>query len=304
MINKNKFDILELKGKPGKIRDWMRSHHIPPRLLIFLLGIISTIWFLVRVIPKPGRAAYPCMRVAAPFMSGLIVYLLSVAGLTFTSRMLKRRTINVRYISTLLLMFGALVIFAINPSFNFSSNKQDISAKTGPDDGPNQPFGTAIGVNPGRVVWAWDTMATVRNPETCHFLPENYDQEVIYRMFNESVKNLAGKSNVSKSWDAMFRDFNERKNNANRGYTQGEKIFIKINQTSGRGILLQSERAKGNYSVPVRPGLGTCETTPGIVLSILRQLINEVGVKWLLYSYVCQLQSDRPHVVRMSGFCR
>ena len=278
MINKNKFDILKLKGKPGKIRDWMRSHHIPPRLLIILLGIISTIWFLIRVIPKPGRATYPCMRVAAPFMSGLVVYLISVAGLTFASRMLKRRIINVRYISTLLLMAGVLVIFAINPSINFSTYNQEAPAKTGPDDGPNQPFGTAMGVNPGRVIWAWDTMATVRNPKTYHFLPENYNQKVINRMFNESVINLAGKSTVSKSWDAMFRNFNKRKNNVNKGYTKGEKIFIKINQTSGRGILLQSERAKGNYSVPVRPGLGTCETTPGIVLSILRQLINEVGI--------------------------
>ena len=278
MINKNKFDILKLKGKPGKIRDWMRSHHIPPRLLIILLGIISTIWFLIRVIPKPGRATYPCMRVAAPFMSGLVVYLISVAGLTFASRMLKRRIINVRYISTLLLMAGVLVIFAINPSINFSTYNQEAPAKTGPDDGPNQPFGTAMGVNPGRVIWAWDTMATVRNPKTYHFLPENYNQKVINRMFNESVINLAGKSTVSKSWDAMFRNFNKRKNNVNKGYTKGEKIFIKINQTSGRGVLLQSERAKGNYSVPVRPGLGTCETTPGIVLSILRQLINEVGI--------------------------
>jgi hypothetical protein len=278
MIKKNKFDILKLKGNLGKIRDWMNNHHIHPRLLVILLGIISTIWFLIRVIPKPSRATYPCMRVAAPFMSGLIVYLLSVAGLTFASRMLKLRIINVRYISTFLLIFGVLVIFAINPSVNFSSYNQDIPAKTGPDDGANQPFGTAVGVNPGRVIWAWDTMSTVRNPENYHFLPGNYDQEVIYRMFNESVKNLAGKSNVSKSWDAMFRNFNKRKNNVDKGYTRGEKIFIKINQTSGRGILTQSERAKGNYSVPARPGLGTCETIPPIVLSILRQLINEVGI--------------------------
>jgi hypothetical protein len=70
-----RFDISGLKGKPGKMRDWMSEHHFPPKLLFFLMGIISTIWFLIRVIPKPGRAAYPCMRVAAPFMSGFILYL-------------------------------------------------------------------------------------------------------------------------------------------------------------------------------------------------------------------------------------
>ena len=65
---------------------------------------------------------------------------------------------------------------------------------------------------------------------------------------------------------------------SDKGYTKGEKIFIKINQTSGRGRLTVAERAKGNYTVPVRPGLGTAETTPPIVLSILRQLINECGI--------------------------
>jgi len=170
------------------------------------------------------------------------------------------------------------VIFAINPSINFGPSNQKVTWKEGPDDGPNQPIGTAVGVNPGRVVWVWDTMATKRNFTTYHFLPENYNQDVIYRMFNESVKRLTGQSDVSKSWDSMFRNFNKRKNNGNKGYTKGEKIFIKINQTSGRGRLTVAERAKGNYTVPVRPGLGTCETTPPIVLSILRQLINEAGV--------------------------
>jgi ligand-binding sensor domain-containing protein len=278
MIDNSKLDMRKLKGKPGKMRDWMESHHIPPGLMVILLGVISTIWFLVRVIPKPSRATYPCMKVAAPFMSGLIVYLLSVAGLTFASRKFKQWSINVRYISTVLLMCGVFVVFAINPSIKFSPSGQKVTWKEGPDDGPNHPIGTAVGVNPGRVIWAWDTSATKRNIKSYHFLPENYNQEVICRMFNESVKSLAGEYNVSESWDAMFRNFNIRKRNLNIGYTKGEKIFIKINQTSGRGILTVAERARGNYTVPVRTGLGTAETTPPIVLAILRQLINECGI--------------------------
>ena len=282
MINKNKFDVHKLIGKPGKIREWMRDHYFSPRLIFILLGIFSTVWFLARVIPKPSRATYPCMRAAAPFMSGLIVYLISVGGLTFASRKFKRKVINVRYISTFLLMFGVLVIFAINPLIDFSTSTRNVTLKVtwkeGPDDGPNQPIGKEVGVNPGRVVWAWDTTATIKDCKTYHFFPENYDQDVIYRMFNESVKSLASESDVSKSWDVMFRNFNKRKRNIDKGYTRGEKIFIKINQTSGRGRLKVPERAKGNYAVPVRDGLGICETTPSIVLSILRQLINECGI--------------------------
>jgi hypothetical protein len=144
-----------------------------------------------------------------------------------------------------------------------------------------------MGVKPGRVIWAWDTTATNRNCKSYYFNPENNNQKVISRMFNESVKNLTGKSNISKSWDAMFRNFNEKKNHITKGYTQGEKIFIKINQTSGRGRLKVAERAKGNYnSVPPgpkpgmesNPNLGTCETTPNVVLEILRQLVNEAGI--------------------------
>jgi len=278
MNTKNKFDILKLKGKLGKIRDWMRDHHFSPRLSLIILGILSTIWFTIRVIPKPSRATYPCMRVAAPFMSGLIVYLLSVAGLTYASRKFNRKYINVRYISTFLLFFAVLIVFAINPSLQINDSLLKVTWKEGPDDGPNQPIGTGVGVNPGRVVWTWDTTATNKDCKTYHFLPENYNQDIIYRMFNESVNSLAGKSTVSNSWDALFRNFNMRKKDIDKGYTQGEKIFIKINQTSGRGILRVAEREKGNYTVPVRPGLGTCETTPPIVLSILRQLINECGI--------------------------
>jgi uncharacterized membrane protein YuzA (DUF378 family) len=38
------------------------------KIVFIVLGISSTIWFLVRVIPKPQRATYPCMRAAAPIM--------------------------------------------------------------------------------------------------------------------------------------------------------------------------------------------------------------------------------------------
>ena len=91
-----------MKEKLIHIKEWMKNHHIPPRLMFLILGIISTIWFLIRVIPKPVRATYPCMRVAAPFMSGFVVYLLSVGGLTIVSRKFGRKFLNVRYASAFL----------------------------------------------------------------------------------------------------------------------------------------------------------------------------------------------------------
>src|SRR5450759_1249872 len=98
MNNQNKFDIFKLKGKLSKIRDWMKDHHFPPRLLFFLMGIISTLWFLIRVIPKPFRATYPCMQVAAPFMSGFVVYLLTLGGITLALRKAKQNIFRAKYI--------------------------------------------------------------------------------------------------------------------------------------------------------------------------------------------------------------
>ncbi len=46
------------------------------RISFILTGIASTVWFLIRVIPKPSRATYPCMRAAAPIMSGFVIYIL------------------------------------------------------------------------------------------------------------------------------------------------------------------------------------------------------------------------------------
>ncbi|MBM3276765.1 MAG: hypothetical protein FJY95_01605 [Candidatus Handelsmanbacteria bacterium] len=40
-----------------------------------LCGLPSLIWFLLRVIPKPSRAAYPCQRAAFPLASGFVLWL-------------------------------------------------------------------------------------------------------------------------------------------------------------------------------------------------------------------------------------
>jgi hypothetical protein len=181
-------------------------------------------------------------------------------------------------------------VLIANPTLanNFSLN-QDILTKWGPDDGPNQPMGQPVGVIPGRVVWAWNPKATNPdlNPDDYYFKSENYDMEAISKMLSDSVKKLSGKQTVAKSWDSMFTYFNNRKQLGNKGYTPGEKIFIKINQTSSRGRLNKQSRSEGKYYGPPVPpadmlkrtGNGVLETTPYVVLGILRQLVNECGIE-------------------------
>jgi len=282
-------DIKRLKGRLGGIRDWMTSHRIPPRILFISLGIISTVWFLVRVIPKPSRASYPCMRAAAPFMSGFVMYLLSVWGIVVVSRMSKFRMLNTRYLSTLILVFAVFVVMAVNPSSERYTSGDEAAVRTGTEDGPNQPFGKGVGIYPGRVVWIWDPAATNENAVNAFYLhtPENTDQKVASRMFADGIKQLTGKKNLKKSWDILFRDFNKRKKGEEKGYSQGEKIFIKINQGTANGKLRPDDIKNGFYipqkmtdSERAKQGLeGTCETYPNLVLELLRELVNEAGVE-------------------------
>src|SRR5258708_15287620 len=46
-------------------------------LWIPCIGLAALLWILVRVVPKPSRANYPCQQAAIPLASGFIGYLLS-----------------------------------------------------------------------------------------------------------------------------------------------------------------------------------------------------------------------------------
>lgn len=266
----------------------MKKYHFPGKLWIFLLGIASTVWFLIRVIPKPSRAAYPCMQAAAPIMSGFVVYLLSLGSISLAFRKVRQNIRRARYLTAfafVLIALSGLVFFLGQNSTNTFAVGMD---KTGPDDGPNQPMGKGIGVNPGRVIWAWDPKATNSNCINAFDLykPENTNQGVVNRMVAESLKKLGGKTNLNDSWDALFRNFNSRKNGSEKGYTQGEKIFIKINQGTANGKLSKKDQQNGFYiseklteSQEAKKGnTGTCETYPNVILEILRELVYVVGV--------------------------
>lgn len=69
-----------------------------PKIVFITLGISSTIWFLIRVIPKPQRATYPCMRAPAPLMSSLVIWLISLSGSVFAFRKARNHFTRARYV--------------------------------------------------------------------------------------------------------------------------------------------------------------------------------------------------------------
>jgi hypothetical protein len=292
-MQQNRFDISRLKGKLAQMRDWLLKHRLPYKLIFIIMGIASTVWFLLRVIPKPSRATYPCMRVAAPFMSGFVTYLLAVAGLTAISRRSGWKILNVRYGAMVMLLAGVLVAMAVIPANNTETALQAKETRTGPEDGPNQPIGQAKGIFPGRVVWVWNPDATNKNFEHNNLenwdffvSPRNNNPEVIARMFRDGILGLTGVKDITKAWDEMFKYFNEKKISKKKGYTRGEKIFIKINQGQSRWLLSKADKDNG-FAIPrtiqagqerIKASLIPTETGPYAVLELLKELVNEVGV--------------------------
>jgi len=70
--------IIEERYK--KFPDWLKRTmlilgriKVPAEMVYIVISVLATIWFLIRVIPKPSRAAYPCMQVVAPVMSGFVI---------------------------------------------------------------------------------------------------------------------------------------------------------------------------------------------------------------------------------------
>ena len=124
------------------------------RLLFPIIGLMASVWFLLRVLPKPSRAAYPCQRVAFPLASGFVVYLAGAAGWLFGFRRAKEYFRKSSLVLAGLFMFFALISLTLP----FIMQLEQILAHIPPV--VNIPIGEAKGINPGRVVWVHDPAAT------------------------------------------------------------------------------------------------------------------------------------------------
>jgi sugar lactone lactonase YvrE len=167
-------------------------------------------------------------------------------------------------------VFGAL--WAFSP--NASGQSTPVVA--------NQPMGEAKGVFPGRVVWVHDLSAVNQNcvvntPGAAWYLPANNNQTVIDGMVSTALRGLTGKTNDLAAWTAIFQYHNAALGKGAVSYAPGEKIFIKINATSAWAGNFNPTDLTPN-SDPTSPYSFVTETSVGPVLSVLRQLVNVVGV--------------------------
>ncbi|MCL5271309.1 MAG: DUF362 domain-containing protein [bacterium] len=252
------------------------GHPIPPaahRRLILMLrlgGLASLLWFLVRVIPKPSRAMYPCQRAAAPLAAGFVVWALGAVGALTAwrsaGRCLRRgRTWAAALLTLAAVAAGALCFVSLDEGPVRAANRPPLKGAPGfvPADPPNQPIGLPFGIKPGRVAWDYDP-AAVSWDGSGHWWEDRFtSQAEVERMLARVVCAVAGTADPAAAWGALFRDFNARHGHPAAGYARGEKIAIKIN-------LNQSPTSHG-----------TCDgsyTSPHFVLALLRQLVRQAGV--------------------------
>jgi hypothetical protein len=228
-----------------------------------VIGLLSLIWFLIRVIPKPSRVRYPCMRIAAPIASSFVIYLLGLLSSLLVFKKAKQCLYKSKYILlSILLLLGSVLFIS-----TLLKKDQNVYAKYRSPilEGPNQPIGEGKGINPGRVVWIYDPDATDENCTNTSgdywYQEDNTNQIVIDSMLSDALIMLTDEPSDSATWNAIFHHYNQTHERGDVGYTAGEKIVIKIN-------------LNGNVSY----GDNTIDTSPQIVYAILDQLINVAGV--------------------------
>lgn len=210
---------------PEKILKWFFS----------IIAFFALVWFLIRVIPKPSRAAYPCQRAAFPlasamilactgFCSGIVKYLKSLlTGSAVPRCRLLCAGLLISFLAVALLMAGYWTVKNVGYV---------------PPDGPNSPMGVAQGIFPGRVVWTYDPNATDWLPQwdqrrDVFYWDHNHtSQEVVERMISSGLQSLTGVQSDKEAWVRLFEHFNKTRNKVAVGYRPGQTVVIKPNHNN------------------------------------------------------------------------
>ena len=233
--------------------------------LWIILGIAAVVWVVIRVVPKPSRATYPCQKVAQPIAAGFLTWLIGLTASTMIVKRARQLVHNRRYMTGLAMFVVAILI----GSFSLMSDTRAEAKKAKtftPTDAANTPVGTAKGINPGRVAWVYNNkLCDQQSTSGFWWDDKRTDPEVAQLMMAQAIVNLTGITNPDKAWDSLFRYFNkERYGEENRGYQAGDKIAIKVNNIFSR-----------TYAWPTSQDNRPC---PQTMYALVWQLVNMAGV--------------------------
>lgn len=209
------------------------------KMVIIVLGFVALLWFLIRVIPKPSRASYPCQRAAFPIASAFVIWLTGTLTSLFAFKYLRTALAKYRVAVVLCSVLSMIVLICwisiiplgITNSFGASAPDTTYGAAVGFDWKPgesNKPIGTALGINPGRVVMARDPLATKwagnwKKNEDQWWLDKNTDVDRVDEMLSAIVQKLTSMKNDKDAWSKIFKYYNENSRGlAKRGYQSNE----------------------------------------------------------------------------------
>jgi uncharacterized protein (DUF362 family) len=91
-----------------------KKNHLRVRILLILAGFISLVWFIIRVIPKPSRALYPCQKAAFPMASAFVIWLFGTLGSVTLFKRARRFFLDSRYLTAMSILVVATGFFAIS----------------------------------------------------------------------------------------------------------------------------------------------------------------------------------------------
>lgn len=229
------------------------------------LGLAAILWFLVRVLPKPSRASYPCQQLAAGIGGGFLAYLLATLGVLPLLHRVRHRAASYRVPLVLALALSIVLGGAVAATKLLPSGSAPAFFGFVPADLPNHPVGEGKGLFPGRVAWVQDRGATRWDGASGNWWSDaSTDQAAVDALLARTLQLYTGETSVAVAWNALFQHFNEAHGRGSVGYQAGERVVIKINsnQDAGTGVW-----DNGGYN------------SPHLVYSVVRQLVEVVGVE-------------------------
>ena len=177
-----------------------RSHRrrIWRRAAWHVTGLLALLWFLVRVIPKPSRALYPCQRAAFPYASAFVAWLIAGSGAASLLKKAQRHIRTSRYVATAgCVAIGVLCLWLAMTATSDSRTLAQASVAHG-------PLGQGRGIFPGRVVWVHDPNATSWAGRSYPWDPLYTSQTHVDAMAAQAIRLLAGVSLCAKNHYGSF----------------------------------------------------------------------------------------------------
>jgi Uncharacterized conserved protein len=255
-----------------------RFVHLRGKILALIIGAGALLWFMIRVIPKPSRATYPCQRAAFPLASAFVIWLTgTLSGLfavkslrrLFSRRKLALSVISVISVTALILWLTIMPYGIVNAVASPANDTTFVSAKgySWKPDASNKPIGTARGIYPGRVVMVRDPKATQwggnwKKNDDQWWLDKNTDPERVLKMLSNTLLHLTNAKTDSEAWNKIFVYYNHRQRGTDKGYQSGETVAIKINLNNSSG-------GKSDNLI---------DASPQMVLAMVRQLVENAHV--------------------------